>query len=222
MTILYTPIDIPDVKIDQVKLLEWFHENKIYDPEFWVFKDGRHEWALAAASQTPENWKRIKPYEDWLEQDHKPSEGAKLQFAPQFEETFPDLARAIRAMPFKEIGAVGLLKQLKYIEPHRDTKDPNNPQEPRRYMIYLTDPNENTFFMTDRYDEEHVYDLKINPDYPVFAFNNTDVKHGAQPPKGDKILISVVGIIDEERHEELIRRSVAKFEDWVVRLDDEH
>lgn len=219
MKVLYTPIDIPNVSCNVERMLDWFEENKIYDPEFWVFKDGRHEWALAAASHEPENWKRIKAYEDWLEQDHKPSEGAELVFAPGFEDACPEIARAIRTLPFVEIGAVGLLKQLKYIEPHRDTKDPNEPTEPRRYMIYLTDPAKNTFFLTDRFDEEQRYEVKINPDYPVFAFNNTDAKHGADAPLDTKILISVVGIIDEERHVDLINRSTQKFGDWVVRSD---
>ena len=214
MTVLYTPLDIEFTMPPVEDIYKWFDANKIYDPEFWVFKEGRHDWALAAASHVPENWQRIKPYEDWLAQDHKWSENAELVFAPGFEESLPGLAQAIRSMPFLEIGAVGLLKQKKEIEPHTDTKDPTNPKEPRRYMMYLTDIETNTFYVDDKL-------INIHPDYRAFAFNNTDAKHGAFPPRDDKILMSVVGILDQEWHEELIARSVAKFPDYVMEVEDQ-
>lgn len=208
MTILYTPLDIKFEMPDQQALLDWFFANQIDEPDYWVFKEGRHEWALAAASQPVDDWTKIKPYEDWLAQKFTESKGAELRFAPGFEQ-FTGLVEAIKQMPFKEIGAVGLLRQLIYIEPHTDTKDITRPKEPCRYMIFLTDPYENTFFIDDEL-------VKIHPDYRAFAFNNTDAKHGAHAPHGVKILISVVGILDHERHEEMIARSVAKFPEYVI------
>lgn len=213
MTILYTPLDIKFDMPSYDDIIDWFDNNKIYDPDFWVFKEGRHEWALCAASHEPENWQRIKPYNDWLAQDHKESEGAKLRFAPHFCERLPGLVEAIKQMPFKEIGAVGMLKQLKNIEPHVDTYDPTLPLEPRRYMIYLTDPSQNTFYIED---QMHCIMPEIHDTYRAFAFNSTDVKHGATPPNDVKILMSVVGILDHDRHNEMIERSVSKFGDYVI------
>lgn len=213
MTVLYTPLDIKVEPFDEQRLIDWFDENKIDEPDYWVFKEGRHEWALAAASQPVENWQRIKPYEDWLAQGHQQSPDAKLEFAPGFATQFPGLVKAIRQLPFIEIGAVGLLKQLKAIEPHVDTFDPTDPIEPRRYMMYLTAPNENTFYVQQ--DGTNV-NVPINPEYRAFAFNSTDTKHGADFPVGTKILMSIVGILDQEKHEELIAKSLTKFPDWVI------
>jgi hypothetical protein len=210
VTVLYTPLDIKVGPFDEQKLIEWFNINKIYEPDYWVFKDGRHEWALAGASQPVDNWQRIKPYEDWLAQKFTESDNALLHFAPGFAEAFPALVAVIDQMPFKEIGAIGLLKQLIEIEPHTDTHDPTQPNEPSRCMMFLTDPNENTFYI-DGHDP-----VKIHPDYRAFAFNNKATKHGALPPKGVKILMSVVGILDHDAHDELIARSVNKFPQWVT------
>lgn len=208
MTVLYTPLDIEFEMPDQAELESWFFANQIDEPDYWVFRDGRHQWALAAASQPVQDWTKIKPYEDWLAQEFQESEGAQLHFAPGFEQ-FTGLVDAIKQMPFKEIGAVGLLRQLIYIEPHTDTRDITYPKEPCRYMIFLTDPAENTFYIDDEL-------VKIHPEYRAFAFNNTDAKHGAYAPHGVKILISVVGILDHEQHEKLVDRSVRRFRDFVI------
>jgi hypothetical protein len=210
VTVLYTPLDIKVEPFNEHNLIEWFNANKIYEPDYWVFKDGRHEWALAAASQPVENWQRIKPYEDWLAQKFVESDNALLHFAPGFAEAFPALIDAINQMPFKEIGAVGLLKQLIEIAPHTDTHDPTQPIEPSRCMMFLTDPTQNTFYI-----EGHA-PVKIHPEYRAFAFNNMAAKHGALPPKGVKILMSVVGILDHEKHAALIDQSLTKFQDWVI------
>jgi hypothetical protein len=215
--ILYTPLDIEFTPPSYDVVDAWFEANKIYDPEFWVFKEGRHNWAIAALSHVPERWDRIAPYERWMAQEFKQSEGAKLNFAPGFEAALPGLAHAVRQMPFLEIGAVGLLKQKKEIEPHRDTWNPTKPMEPSRYMIYVTDPFDNTFYMEDVDGSKHL--VTIHPEYRAFAFTNTLVKHGAFPPRANKILISVVGILDQPRHEELVNRSVAKFGDYVLKSD---
>jgi hypothetical protein len=97
-----------------------------------------------------------------------------------------------------------MMRQLGEIDEHRDTYDPNEPQEPRRYLIYLTDPQHNTFWVRNG-DQRRVVDI---PDQTrVFAFNNSETTHGALPPTGEKILLSVVGIIDDVRHQALLERS---------------
>jgi hypothetical protein len=213
MTVLYTPLDIEVEPFESHAVIDWFDANKIDEPDYWVFKEGRHEWALAGASQPVNDWTKIKPYEDWLAQKFEPSTDAELHFAPGFESALPQIVAAIRQMPFKEIGAVGLLKQLIEIDPHTDTHDPSNPTEPSRIMMFLTEPSENTFYMLD---QDQVKLAHIHPEYRAFAFNNNAAKHGALPPKDVKILLSVVGILDHAQHQELIERSVAKFADLVI------
>ena len=96
--ILYTPLDIEFDPPAYADVDAWFESNKIYDPEFWVFKEGRHDWAIGALSHEPERWDRIAPYERWMAQEFQQSEGAKLRFAPGFEEALPGLADAVRQL----------------------------------------------------------------------------------------------------------------------------
>jgi hypothetical protein len=214
MALLYLPLDIDFDIPSPSKVIDWFDRNKIYDPDFWVFKEGRHEWALTATNHTPSRWDRIEPYTDWLGQSHIPREDAMTTFNPSFAEEFPELVRAITQMPFIEIGAAGMLKQLKIIDPHTDTPDPTTPLEPRRYMFYLTEPEGNTFYLQKATGEQ--VSIQLPRTCRAFAFNSIDALHGATEPCGVKILLSVVGILDHTAHKDLIARSLARYGDYAI------
>ena len=99
---------------------------------------------------------------------------------------------------------------------HQDTYDTNNPTEPRRYTIYLTDPRYNTFYLSaDDSGKNKVYPDLITP---CFAFNNSDVWHGAIATDRPKIILTTAGIIDNDKHEALIKRSLEKYKDYAVYL----
>lgn len=141
MALLFLPLDINFICPPEQEIFEWFENNKILDLGDWNFRDGQHEWALVATGQPVTDWRSISAYASWQKQNYVYSSENKTKFAPGFAEKFPSIVSAIEQMPFKEIGAVGMLKQLAEIEEHRDTYDPNEPVEPRRYMIYLTNPS---------------------------------------------------------------------------------
>jgi hypothetical protein len=138
-------------------------------------------------------------------------------FHPSFEETFPSIASAIRQLPFKQLTYAGMILQMGEIGAHQDTADHNNPSEPRRYNIYLTDPAHNTFYLSKDIDSE-----KVNPQfdnvYRCFAFNNSECWHGAESTNRPKIMIATTGIIDDTAHKELVARSIDKFKDKVLYL----
>ena len=50
------------------------------------------------------------------------------------------------------------------------------------------------------------------------SFNNNDVEHGADPTSRTKILLSFAGVLDNEKHQNLITRSIEKFADKVIRI----
>jgi hypothetical protein len=50
------------------------------------------------------------------------------------------------------------------------------------------------------------------------VFNNTDIEHAADPTNRTKILLSTVGIMNKEKHEALLQRSIDKFADKVIRI----
>lgn len=214
MKVAYTPLDIKFSIPEVNDVIKWFDANRIQEDDFWVFKDERHEWAIVACREQVQNWRSIDPYTKWIDSKFQMLPVTRLIFAPGFEKLFPELVTVIKKLPFKQIGVAGFLKQLSNIEPHIDTFDLTKPNEPARYLIYITNHDENTFYMETLSGQR--LDIDIHPHYRAFAFNNVDFKHGAETPHKTKILLSVVGILDHDKHDELISRSIRKFKDYVV------
>ena len=119
----------------------------------------------------------------------------------------------MRELPFDQIGTSGFIMQIGTIPPHNDAE--YDMTEPRRYIIYATDPAYNTFHFVHK--GEKIWP-QIDPKYRCFAFNNTDVEHAADPTNRTKILLSTVGIMNKEKHEALLKRSIEKFADKVIRI----
>jgi len=214
--IVYTPIDIEFDMPSENALIEWFENNKVLDTDYWEYTENRHTWCFIAMRHMPSDWRRFNAWREWFN-ERVASNSTDLFFAPGFEELFPSLANAIRQLPFKEIGASGMLMQMGAVPPHRDTYDPDQPQEPRRYIIYITNPSDSTFYI--QHGDVKIYP-QIDEKYRCFAFNNTDVLHGADPTFKTKIILSTAGIIDQKKHNELLSRSIKKFSNKVIYIDD--
>jgi hypothetical protein len=212
MTVIYTPIDIEFDVPDEQEIIDWFHANKIVDNDYWEYKEGRHEWCYVALREEPKDWRSYRAWLDWAE-ERKPIENPGIFFHPGFEERFPGLAKCVRELPFDQIGTSGFIMQIGTIPPHRDAF--YEIQEPRRYVIYVTDPAYNTFHFV--HNGKKIWP-QIDPKYRCFAFNNSDVEHAADPTSRTKILLSTVGIMNHDKHDALLKRSMAKFADKVITI----
>lgn len=209
MNLAYTPIKIYCPIPDQALLLDWFHSHKLLDDDYWEYKENRHVWAKVVTSTEPKDWRRY----DKIEWDNRriPIQNPGLFFHPGFEETFPDIANCIRQLPFKQLSIGGMLYQLGEIPVHQDTYDINEPSEPRRYTIYLTNPDENTFYLSKDESSEKIY-IKVNKNYSCFVFNNSQMLHGASPKINEKIILTMAGIINNNKHVKLVEKSLNYFE----------
>jgi hypothetical protein len=56
--------------------------------------------------------------------------------------------------------------------------------------------------------------------YPIYAFNNKDVYHGADPVLDNRIIMVCGGLIDHTKHNQLINRSAKKFKNYVIKYED--
>lgn len=215
MKLAYLPIDIPMPILDEQKILDWFENHKLLDTDYWEYQKKRHTWAMVSTCKEPNDWRRFDS--DMWENRRAEGENRGVLFHPGFEETFPEIAACIRQLPFKQLTVSGMLYQMNEIPPHKDTFDPHYPTEPRRYSIYLTDPKYNTFYVSKTENSEKIL-VTIDPKYSCFVFNNTDCWHGALKNDRPKIIITIAGIIDNERHKELLARSLEKFKDKAIYL----
>jgi hypothetical protein len=215
MNLAYLPIDIPVPILNETKLLEWFENHKLLNTDYWEYQKGRHTWALVSTCKMPTDWRRFDSI--MWENRRVESENQRVLFHPGFEEEFPEIANCIKQLPFKQLTVSGMLYQMNEIPTHKDTADPHNPTEPRRYTIYLTNPEHNTFYVSKTETSEKVL-VKVDPNYSCFVFNNTDVWHGALKNNRPKIILTTAGILDNEKHEELLARSLEKFKDKAIYL----
>ena len=217
MKLIYTPIDIEYTHPNEDDIIAWFEENKMTDTTYSEYVNGRHVWATVATRGAPKDWSQFTSFSEHWGAKREYIEGAELVWRPRFAEKFPELVKLILSQPFKQIGGVAMIKQIGPVAMHNDTYDIYQPTEPRRYLTYLTDPTHNSFHLSDGVNK---YIPSIDINYRCFAFNNTDLQHGADwPTTGTKILLTTAGVIDEEQHSRLIDRSVEKFKDKVLYAD---
>lgn len=212
--LIYLPIDIDVEWPDEATLVDWFHQHKLLDTDYWEYESNRHTWAMTSTCKTPKDWRR---YDNTMWENRREegvNEGVLLH--PGLEEAFPSIANCIKQLPFKQLTVSGMLYQMGEIPPHKDAPDKHNPTEPRRYTIYLTDPNHNTFYFSDNESGENkIYPKLVSP---CFAFNNEDAWHGAIATNRPKIILTTAGIIDNEKHEALLKRSLEKYKDYALYL----
>jgi hypothetical protein len=216
--LLYVPIDI-EVDLPPEEELRKFHsEHRIRDVDYHDIVTWRHAYTMVASKYPIDDWKAFpwdfyqnkQMWKDFSEEYNE------TKWCPAFVDAFPKLVDAIKQLPFKQLSFVGWMAQFGPYAPHVDSPDENDPTEPRRYNILLTDSKHNTFYFWD--GENKIPQPTVDPKYPIFAFNNSDVKHATNPVTGFKIAVGIMGVIDEEKHVALIERSLTKFPDKAVWL----
>lgn len=214
--LIYVPIDIEVELPSEEELLAYHNEHHVLNTDYEDYIDNRHIYTMCATRYKLDDW-RIWP--NSLHNDKKgwktPVDDYELLWNVDFKEKFPSLVKLILELPFKQVAGAAFLYQIGAYKPHFDSADQNFPMEPRRYNVLLTSPDRNTFYMGDN-DNRHY--PEVDPKYPCFAFNNTDVTHGTEQPTGLKIVMGIMGILDDEKHEALIKRSVEKFPDKAIWL----
>jgi hypothetical protein len=143
-----------------------------------------------------------------------------LFFAPNVTALFPELFQTLFALPYKQILGAALSLNTNYLPPHNDEVDPNFPSSPERYNVLLSPHYDQDSFYICKEKTGHRDYPTILKDYPVYAFNNKDIYHGADPVLDQRVIMICSGIIDEEKHQQLINRSVEKFKEHVIHYKD--
>jgi hypothetical protein len=210
--IVYTPIDIACKVPDRQQLTDYVLNNYMTNvPE----TTGYNSLLCAIASRNDvTDWRDATQI--FVEDDFQNlNKNTQLKYAPG---VMPELKEILEALPFREIIGAGLNLQTNVLPAHRDEiLDLSNPMSPERYNVLLT-PHYGieSFFLAKTLDSEKDYPT-ILEDYPIYAFNNKDFYHGADPVLDNRIIMICAGLIDHTRHEELIKRSSEKFKDYVIR-----
>lgn len=207
--IAYTPIDMKITLPPIDSLKKYFKENYMTNLQDTY---GYTSLLCALVSRNP--------VEDWRDAnqvfaDHT---GNQLYYAPGVLELFPELIDIIQRLPYKEIIGAVLNLHKENLPPHQDEFININIDGPERYNVLLTSHYEqDSFFICKEKNSQKVYP-KILKDYPVYAFSNNKAFHGADKVLEDRIILICAGILDEEKHRNLIHSSSEKFKDYVIRF----
>jgi hypothetical protein len=218
MAIAFAPIDI-DVKLpDEKILLEYIEKYKVVGST----------WDIGPVlSRMQDNEWRDMPTALSALYNRYNTGNDTYRYANGIDELMPEIPYMLNQLPFKKLTVVVLFKQTAQVNHHYDphTSDVYEDHseieielEPRRYNILLTKHNTSSFFVSDNTDK------KIHPvltkERPAFAFCERYHYHGADYIGPDKVMLSVFGILDREKHKEMISNSVRKYPNEVIRFTD--
>jgi len=210
--IVYTPIDIPLRVPDHALLVDYIENNYITNLQSTY---GYTSLLAGIASRTPvDDWRNANHV--FSDSSYEQTDNPVLYFPPRVISLFPELIKLLYKLPYKQVLGAALSLHTKYLAPHDDDTDTNNPSSPERYNILLSPHyGQDSFFICKEVDGPRDYPT-ILKDYPIYAFNNKDIYHGADPVLDHRVIMICSGIIDEEKHRALIARSVEKFKDYVI------
>lgn len=116
----------------------------------------------------------------------------------------------IEYLPFKEILYAKILESVRPVYPHRDqTYFWNCPTE---FRIMLNDDNsEPTLYVADiEHGDAHFIDIR-NLDTNAICWSNGSQIHGSNYKGNSKHLVVIHGMLDPEKLESLVDRSIAKY-----------
>ena len=215
--ILFLPIDIPKLKCDMDLINENYDLHGNSTPRPW------HKLILRSTSIKTGLLKRYNDYSD----DWSWTPGARIYF--------PQVIEAIEMyLPFKVITLVAFLRpdtEDGSMFPHKDfnpsDKDaeddfPSSVRENEPYSYrFVIGPFENIFYLSSSSD---INGARVFPRLPSstnsFVFNCSAVYHGVHQAPANRAVLAISGLIDPEKHKELLRKSLVKYNQYLVTKKD--
>jgi len=213
--IIYTPIDISVKLPNYTRLKEYFNINRMYNLKETT---GYTSQMCAVASRNSvSNWKDatdvFKPDNDT---DFDLTYNSIIYYAPGIQEQFPELVDILNLLPYKQIVGAALNMHTELLPTHRDRIYSETAVSPARYNVLLSPHfGQDSFYLTNNFNSKKVYPT-ILEEYPIYAFNNNDVYHGADIILDDRIILVCMGVLDNGKHQQLIEQSTTKFKEYVI------
>lgn len=204
--IAYVPLDLPKVNITQ---------EEIKSLPFADYHPWNDMWSQFVVKGRVDKWDNIESHQEGFSNRFNDGDATFNPYLGDLREKFE---LALSYLPYKECTYAQILSQKKSIVPHWDHYGeetiPNEP-EPAGLKIMLTHQDARSFFVMKDANSKRDF-IKIPPDTNSFAINERSVLHGARYIGKPKYVISTFGIIDKNKHAELIERSREKYKDWII------
>lgn len=221
MAIAFLPIDIEIALPDEQKLIDFCRATKIQDITDTDVNNIEHWDKVPVMGRlSTEQWYNIDDLRHALFNRYTPGLG-QCRYANNIDKLFPEIPFMLDQLPFKELSIVTMLVQKQDVPHHTDNQaydviiDPSEISidvEPRRYNILLTKHHYKSFFVSKDKDSEKMYP-SISQERPCHAICEQYHWHGADYAGPDKIMLCVFGILDREKHKQMIETNLNKYKD---------
>jgi hypothetical protein len=212
----YIPIDHPLPNYDKEKFFQWFEQNKADQRNHsvgWYTYQPRINWNCGPLGVTQVS--HMYTFDD------------NWHWKSEFTQGFPEIVAHIEQLPFKKLAYVSLTQNFSAIPPHRDItpkfKMHENDfslavemferNEPALYRIVYYGDSSNYFFVGS--PENRVY-TRLPASTGTFAMGGVNAYHGTEMSPQPKILAFVTGLLDEEKHQDLVARSYEKYKEYAI------
>ena len=218
MAIAFVPIDI-DIRLPNEKvLLDYIEQYKVVGSTWDI--------GPVLSRMRDDEWRDMNKALGSLYNRYNPNNDV-YRYANDIDKLMPEIPYMLNQLPFKQLTVVVLFKQTAQVNHHYDPHtsdvyaDPSEvsiDMEPHRYNILLTKHNIPSFFLGNSI-EEKIYP-KLTREKPAFAFCERYHYHGADYIEPDKVMLSCFGILDREKHKQMIENGMSKYPDQVIRFPD--
>ena len=142
-----------------------------------------------------------------------------------------ELLKIIAYLPYEKCTFTQILCQQVDIPPHQDGmyENKNNVKkvfketpygfnrqpEPAGIKVMISDTSVKSFYVCRTMKSKRMY-IKIPSATNAFAINERCFFHGSKKPKSLKVILSTFGIVDEEKHRKLIKKSLEKYHEQAI------
>ena len=194
---LYTPADLPEMKVDTNEFIKWHKANRKRDAGGYA-DNFISPWLISFAYHKDRGWNS-----DFL------------KVIPNFQDIL------YNHLPFTDVTYVNFLEQKTHCQLHRDkTSQPiiDSQDQPNSYKAYMAYDEPLMYFQKEKDVPNKLYINHPNHLTKWFAVNNYDALHASDLPTGTvrKIIMTISGTLDKEKHRVILNRSLEKYKDYVI------
>lgn len=191
-SIAFLPLDIPKFQLELVIKKYSFHPHNKW-PKAWD--------CLPVCGKT-NNFDADSFYDAYVN-----------RFEPgEVKWNVPELKPILEHYP-GEVTHAQVLNQKDTIVAHKDTPIIKKQVEPNGFKILINDKLEKSFFVKIK-SKRHFIELPETTN--CFTINEHEVLHGAMMPEYNKYIVSCFGIIDEDKHTNLINKSLERYSNYGI------